>query len=67
MVNIDNFLFLSMDPLYPSGLDENRAVDELYRTSGYVVKLLECRVQNSKMSFSVMYKGEMKKNYKNMK
>ena len=26
-------LFLSIDPLYPSGLDENRAVDDLYAAS----------------------------------
>ena len=34
---VQNVLFLSMDPLYPTGLDENHAVDDLY--TAYVVKL----------------------------
>ena len=47
--------FLSMDPLYPPGLDENRAVDDLYPASWicseitfFVLcsRLIKCSVQN---------------------
>ena len=33
IVMYSNYFYLSMEPLYPPGLDENRAVDDLYPAS----------------------------------
>ena len=37
------FLFLSMDPLYPPGLDENCAVDDLYAASWICITCMKTR------------------------
>ena len=35
-----------MDPLYPAGLDENRAIDDLYTASWICSENGKCIVQN---------------------
>ena len=55
--NIDKKIksFQDEHPLYTPGLDENRAVANLYAASGYVIGTLHCSVQNLYPAVEVQY------------